>query len=45
MAGLPLSHNLLGELREIAERPTPADLRERPMRALGCPFLRILQVS
>ena len=29
MAGMSLSDYLLGELREIAERPTLAELRER----------------
>jgi len=29
MAGRSLSEYLLGELREIAERPTPAEFRER----------------
>jgi antitoxin FitA len=28
-AGMPLSDYLLAEIKEIAERPTPAELRER----------------
>jgi antitoxin FitA len=29
MAGMSLSDYLVGEVKEIAERPTPAELRER----------------
>ena len=38
MAGLSLSDFLLGELREIAERPTLAEFRERVHKRTPLPL-------